>query len=72
MFKCARIQGFKVNLLSFDEAVQYSLDLIKNSNNLHLVTIKPEIIQTAKKKPGLKKIINKVGPLNPDEVGIKN
>ena len=71
MFKCARIQGFKVNLLSFDEAVQYSLDSIKNSNNLHIVTINPEIIQSAKKRPDLKEIINNAGLVTADGVGIK-
>lgn len=71
MIKTAKIQGFKVNLLSFEEALEYSLNSIKNNRNVHIVTINPEIIQNAKNKPELKNIINNAELVTADGIGIK-
>lgn len=71
MIKTAKIQGFKVNLLSFEEALEYSLNSIKNNQNVHIVTINPEIIQNAKNKPELKNIINNAELVTADGIGIK-
>lgn len=71
MNKRATIQGFNVDLLSFEEVIAASFEHIKSGENAHIVTINPEIIQSAKKRPELKKIINEAEIVTPDGVGIK-
>ncbi len=67
----AVIQGFNVDLLNFDEVVDALKKAFDNDLNIHVVTVNPEIIQSAKKNPELKKIINNAEIVTPDGVGIK-
>lgn len=71
MEKRANIQGFNVDLMSFDEVIKAIVCAINDEKNLHVVTINPEIIQNAKKNFELKQIINDAEIVTPDGVGIK-
>lgn len=71
MKKRAKIQGFYVDLLDFNEVISRILQGIKEKKNIHVVTINPEIIQSAKKRPELAKIINEAEIITPDGVGIR-
>ncbi len=68
MDKSANIQGFRVDLLSFDEVIS---KIFNSSENIHIVTINPEIIQSAKKNEKLAQIINNAEIITPDGVGVK-
>lgn len=67
----AKVQGFYVDLLTYEEVINKSFMGIENNQNIHIVTINPEIIQSAKKRPDLAKIINDAEIITPDGVGIK-
>lgn len=71
MERKAKVQGFNVNLLSFDEVIKALVCAINDEKNLHVVTINPEIIQNAKKNFDLKQIINDAEIVTPDGVGVK-
>ena len=71
MERKAKVQGFNVNLLSFDEVIKALVCAINDEKNLRVVTINPEIIQNAKKNFELKQIINDAEIVTPDGVGVK-
>ncbi len=71
MDKRVKIQGFNVDLMSFDEVIKALICAVNDAKNIHVVTINPEIIQNAKKTPELKKIINEAELVTPDGVGVK-
>lgn len=71
MERKAKVQGFNVNLMSFDEVIKALVCAINDEKNLHVVTINPEIIQNAKKNFELKQIINDAEVVTPDGVGVK-
>ena len=71
MERKAKVQGFNVNLMSFDEVIKALVCAINDEKNLHVVTINPEIIQNAKKNYELKQIINDAEIVTPDGVGVK-
>ncbi|MCD8025247.1 MAG: hypothetical protein LUE64_06910, partial [Candidatus Gastranaerophilales bacterium] len=71
MDKRAKIQGFSVDLLSFDEVIQKSFSAAENGQNLHIVTINPEIILSANKNNKLAEIIKEAEIITPDGIGIK-
>lgn len=71
MENCAKVHGFNVNLLNMEQVIEALLSGIDQNKNIHVVTINPEIIQSAKKTPFLAKIINEAEMVTPDGVGIK-
>ena len=71
MEKRAKVQGFYVDLLDYDEVINKSIDAINADKNVHIVTINPEIIQSAKKNKELANIIKNAEIVTPDGVGIK-
>ncbi len=71
MERKAKVQGFNVNLMSFDEVIKALVCAVNDEKNLHVVTINPEIIQNAKKNFELKQIINDAEIVTPDGVGVK-
>lgn len=71
MERKVKVQGFNVNLMSFDEVIKALVCAINDEKNLHVVTINPEIIQNAKKNFELKQIINDAEIVTPDGVGVK-
>ena len=71
MERKANIQGFNVNLMSFDDVIKALVCGINDEKNIHVVTINPEIIQNAKKNFELKSIINDAEIVTADGVGVK-
>ena len=69
--KIGNVQGFDVDLMTFDEVINKIFFHIENNTNAHVVTINPEIIQSAKRNSELKKIIDEAEIVTPDGVGIK-
>ena len=61
-----KLQGFNVDSFTFDEALDYIC-----SNPGIIITINPEMIQTAKKDTGLADIIGKAQLVIPDGIGVQ-
>ncbi len=70
MLDHAKVQGFSVDLLNYDEVENIAFENLNNNKNTHIVTINPEIIQSAKKNKELAKIINEAEIVTPDGIGI--
>ncbi len=68
MERIAKIQGFRINLYTIDEVLDFLFD---TKYNAHVVTVNPEIIQSAKKNKELFDIINDAELITPDGVGIR-
>lgn len=71
MKKDINLQGFRVDLKSFQEALDYTFESIKEGKNIQIVTINPEMIQFGKKNSDFKKILDEAELIVPDGVGIK-
>lgn len=69
--KTVNLLGFDINNFSMSEAVDIALNLIKSRKGGQIVTINPEMIQSAKSKKYLKQIIQNSEMVIPDGVGIK-
>lgn len=63
--------GFNIDDYSFEDAVCAAKNLIDTRKVSQVVTINPEIIQTAEKDPLLAEIINSAEMVIPDGIGIK-
>lgn len=71
MKKTANIQGFKINLLKYAEALDFVKESLDNGENIQIVTINPEMIMSAKKNPEFKDVLKYSELVIPDGVGIK-
>lgn len=69
--KRCKVLGYNVDLLTFNEAVAFSVKKMNNNESLHIVTINPEIIAAADKNKELSKIINSSELVLPESSGIK-
>lgn len=69
--KKEKVLGFDVDLITLKDAVMLLSEKIKNKQGVHVVTINPEIIESAKKNNALKKIIEQAQLVVPDGSGIK-
>lgn len=69
--KTVNLLGFDINSICMSDAVDYAIDLIKTRKGGQIVTINPEMIQSAKNNSELKKIIDNADMVLPDGVGIK-
>ncbi|MBR1753397.1 WecB/TagA/CpsF family glycosyltransferase [bacterium] len=69
--KTVNLLGFNINNFSMYEALDYALELIKSGKGGQIVTINPEMIQSAKKKIYFKQVIQNADLVIPDGVGIK-
>ena len=69
--KTVKILGFDVDIISFDDAIRYLTSRIQNKQGTHVVTINPEIIETAQKDANLSHIIRRAELVVPDGAGIK-
>ena len=49
MMEIAGIQGFKINLLKYNDALGFVKTSLDNGENIQIVTINPEMIETARK-----------------------
>lgn len=61
-----KILGFGVDTFTFDEALEYI-----SSNHGQIVTINPEMIETAAKNPEFARIINSSEMVVPDGIGVQ-
>ncbi len=66
-----QILGYFIDLLTFDEAVEKTKKAIELRNKLHIITINPEIIETANKNQELSQLIHNSELVIPESAGIK-
>ena len=64
--RLARIQGFNVDSFTFDEALDYA-----QNHAGQVVTINPEMIQTAKKNTEFSKVLSCAELVIPDGIGVE-
>lgn len=69
--KREKVLGFEVDLITLDDTIRILVSRIQNRQGTHVVTINPEIIETAKKSKKLSNIIHKAELVVPDGTGIK-
>ena len=67
----AKIQGFKINLLKYTEALDFVKTSLDNGESIQIVTINPEMIEAAKKNPDFANVLKYAELVVPDGVGIK-
>ncbi len=71
MMEIAGIQGFKINLLKYNDALGFVKTSLDNGENIQIVTINPEMIETAKKNPDFAGVLKYAELVIPDSFGIK-
>lgn len=71
MMKFAKVQGFKVNLFKYNEALNFVKTSLDKGENIQIVTINPEMIEAAKKNPDFAGVLKSAELVVPDGVGIK-
>lgn len=71
MIKQATVLGFKINLLTYGEALKFVETSLDNGENIQIVTINPEMIENAKNNPTFGEILNRAELVVPDGVGVK-
>ncbi len=71
MINTAKVQGFKINLLKYEEALNFVKTSLDNGENIQIVTINPEFIEAAKKNPDFANVLKYAELVVPDGVGIK-
>lgn len=70
--KTVKLLGFDIDTFSFEEALNYVKQrLLDNERSSHIVTINPEIIETARKDSDLRRILNEADLVIPDGIGVK-
>ncbi len=69
--KTEKVLGYDVDLLSFNETVDFIMGKILKEEGIQIVTINPEIIELANKNPEYSKILRKAELVVPDGSGIK-
>lgn len=69
--KTEKVLGYDVDLLSFQNAVDFVLLKIKKNEGMHIVTINPEIIEMGNKDEKFKEILKQADLTIPDGSGIK-
>ncbi len=69
--KQAKILGCPVNLLDFESAYELTCGNIQENCGMQIVTINPEMTETAKKNNEFYQVINNADLVIPDGVGIK-
>lgn len=71
MIKTANVQGFKINLLKYTEALDFVKTSLDNGENIQIVTINPEMIEAAKQNPDFAEVLKYAELVVPDGVGVK-
>ena len=69
--KTAKVLGYDVDLMTFDNAINFIGKKLDANEGLHIITINPEFIELAQKDPKFSKIISDSELVVPDGVGIK-
>lgn len=66
-----KLLGYEIDTFSFDEAINYALELEKQDKVSQVVTINPEMFDCAKVDEEFSDILNKAEMVIPDGVGVK-
>lgn len=66
-----KLLGFDIDTFNFESALKYAMHLISSKKGGQIVTINPEMIETALKNPEFAQILINAGLVIPDGVGIK-
>lgn len=69
--KTAKVLGIDVNLFTFKECVDRLTEMLKNYKGGQVVTINPEMFETAKKNKEFNDILSNAEFVVPDGVGVK-
>ena len=69
--KRKKVLGYDVDIMSFNEALNYVLSKISTKQGLHIITINPEIIEQARNNSELDKILKNSELVLADGSGIK-
>ncbi|MBR1908650.1 WecB/TagA/CpsF family glycosyltransferase [bacterium] len=69
--KTVNLLNFPIDTFSKDEAFNYAKTLLDSAKSSHIVTINPEIIETAKNNPHLERILKEAELVVADGIGIK-
>ena len=69
--KNAKIQKQRIDLVNFEEALNFCIDRINAHQNTHVITLNPEMVVNSKKNIRFSNIINNADLNIPDGVGIK-
>lgn len=69
--KREKVIGFNVDLITLKEAINFLVERIQKKQGTHVVTINPEIIESAKKTKKLKTVIDEAQLVVPDGTGIQ-
>ncbi len=64
------ILDFDIDIINFNEALNYTLSRLEENKNTHIVTINPEIIESGNKDKCLKSILQSADLTIPDGVGV--
>ncbi|MCM1264982.1 MAG: WecB/TagA/CpsF family glycosyltransferase [Candidatus Gastranaerophilales bacterium] len=66
-----KLLGYGIDTFSFDEAVEYALELEKQDKTSQVITINPEMFDCAKIDAEFAEILNTAEMVIPDGVGVK-
>lgn len=69
--KREKVLGFDVDIITFDDAIKFLVSRIQEKIGTHVVTINPEIIETAISNKDLSNILHRAELVVPDGIGIK-
>jgi N-acetylglucosaminyldiphosphoundecaprenol N-acetyl-beta-D-mannosaminyltransferase len=69
--KIHKIQGYNVDLMTFEEAIDFVLEKMKKKKGIQIVTVNPEMIELAHNNNQFSKILKNAELVIPDGVGIK-
>ena len=69
--KTVKVLGISVNLFGFEECLECLKTRIRNLEGAHVVTVNPEMFETAGKNSDFKDIISNAEFVVPDGVGVK-
>ncbi len=68
--KTAKIQGYDIDLISFDDAINYVSEKIAENQGMHIITANPEMIELANKDKVFSEILKNADLVVPDGIGI--
>ena len=69
--KKINVLGFDVDIINFHDALELTIQRLQENKNTHIVTINPEIIESAKKEEKLSEIIKNAQLVVADGSGIQ-
>lgn len=70
--KRCSVLGYEIDLLSFQDSIDFAMSKINKEKGLHIITINPEIIAVADKNKELADIIKRSELVLPESSGIKS